>query len=89
MYPKLAFPHVGNQSTLSQPQDGMELRDWFATFAPEPSSKYITQQMESDRAANPHNDYHKTKRRSRLEIIADAKYAYADAMMARREVKHA
>ena len=69
----------------SNTSDGMTLRDWFATFAPEPTSEQITQAHERDCIVNPHNDTYKPQRRTVEEIIADIKFAYADAMLARRK----
>jgi hypothetical protein len=66
------------------PVDGMSLRDYFAIRAPEPTKEQIESAAESDRLANPHGDSHKPPRRSRLEIIAHYKYAYADAMLQER-----
>jgi hypothetical protein len=63
---------------------GMSLRDYFAIRAPEPTPEYITSEGERDRLANPHGDSYKPARRSRLEIIAGYRYAYADAMLAQR-----
>lgn len=65
-------------------QTGMSLRDYFAIHAPEPSPEYINSEGERDRLANPHGDTYKPPRRSRGEIIAGYKYAYADAMLAER-----
>lgn len=62
---------------------GMHLREWFATFAPQPTPEEITNEMERDKMKNPHGDTYKPQRRSRLEIIADLRYGYADAMIAR------
>ena len=73
---KQAFPRAVGAD------NGMELRDWFATFAPEPTEDQVKYQLQSDHTRNPHGDSYKPKRRSTLEIIADLKYAYADAMVA-------
>lgn len=55
---------------------GLTRRDWFATFAPEPSQGLIAKEIEHDR----------TRRekvfRSIDEIIVDLKYEYADRMIA-------
>ena len=88
MNPKLAFPRPAHQGKLLQAEDGMELRDWFATFAPEPTEAYIGAQSELDRAKNPHGDTYRRQRRTREEIVADYKYTYADAMMSRREIRN-
>ena len=61
---------------------GMTLRQWFATHAPEPSSEEVQHEMQRDINLNPYNDYHKPPRRGKLQIIAELKYAYADAMIA-------
>lgn len=61
---------------------GITLRDYFAIRAPEPTKEEIETHYMHDKLANPHNDAHKPKRRARLEIIADVRYAYADAMIA-------
>ena len=67
------------------PEPGMDLRDWFATFAPEPSDEAITLRERADIARNPHNDSHKPRRRSREEIVAQLRYERADAMLAARK----
>jgi hypothetical protein len=72
---------------LADSQQGMTLRDWFATFAPEPTDDQVKWEAERDRAANPHNDNYKPARRSILEIRAELRYRYADAMIAAREPK--
>jgi hypothetical protein len=64
---------------------GVSVRDWFAAHAPEPCAEDVKMQMEFDRSRNPHNDYHKAERRSTLKVIADLKFAYADAMIAARK----
>lgn len=61
---------------------GFSQRDWFATFAPEPTQEQIRRLVEADWAANPHADAHKPKRRSVAEIVSDLRFAYADAMIA-------
>lgn len=66
---------------------GMTLRDWFASHAPEPHADYISMQQHFDRGRNPHNDSHKPKLRSSVEIVAAFKFEFADAMIAAREVK--
>ena len=63
----------------------MTLRDWFATFAVPPTEAEIDFESRLDQAANPHNDNYKPKRRSRLEIVAELRGRYADAMLAERE----
>jgi hypothetical protein len=64
---------------------GMSLRDWFAGEAPEPPEWWFIQQTAEDRRINPHNDPHKTTPRSTLQLIAEWKYLYADAMIAQRK----
>ena len=67
--------------------DGLSRRDWFATFAPLPSEDAVKFHLEHDRAANPHGDSYKPSRRTVIEIIADLRFEYADAMIeaARKE----
>ncbi len=57
-----------------------QFKTWMAMLAPEPSELEIKFQIDRDISANPHNDYHKPKRRSRLEIIAEYKIRYAQAI---------
>lgn len=78
------FPTFVKAGEAAIAEGGMLLRDWFATFAPEPTKEDIAREDEKDRLANPHDDNYKPVRRSRLQIIADVKYAYADVMMERR-----
>lgn len=77
-----------HEASLTSPEThddpGITLRDWFATFAPQPDESVIAVHERSDAARNPHNDSHKPKRRSRAEIIAKLRYEYADAMLAAR-----
>ena len=75
-----AFPEDG----VSTP--GMSLRDYFAIHAPPPKDSDIEFQGKLDHQANPHGDSYKPKRRNLQEIIADLRYAFADAMIARRSV---
>ena len=63
-------------------EGGLSRRDWFATFAPEPSKETIEYAAEADRMANPHGDSYKPPRRGIAEIITDYKFRYADAMIA-------
>ena len=67
---------------------GLTIRDWFATFAPEPSTEDISSEFERDRLRNPHNDPHKPKIRSKREIIAELRYRYADSMISEREQQY-
>lgn len=80
-----AFPNSGNSTWMLTPTDGMTLRDWFATFAPQPNDDTIALHERGDRERNPHNDSYKPKLRSRAEIVAGLRYAFADAMLAERE----
>ncbi len=77
-----AFPCEGGVDSGLYAAPGMSLRQWFATHAPEPSAEDVQYQMQRDINVNPHNDYHKPPRRGKLQIIAELKYAYADAMIA-------
>lgn len=81
-----AFARSGDEYAYGQ-QDGASLRDLFACHAPEPSENYVLMQMECDRAKNPHNDnYHNShKIRSEIEIRAEFRFAYADAMLEARK----
>ena len=63
---------------------GMSLREYFAIHAPEPSQEVISFIETADRLVNPHNDPYKPKRRSKLEIICDLRFAYADEMLLAR-----
>lgn len=76
-----AFP-IG--ADVDDHQRGLSARDWFATFAPEPTKIDIEVELQSDRIRNPHNEAHKPARRSLARIIADLKYQYADAMLQAR-----
>jgi hypothetical protein len=75
-----AFPQSGDQYA----DGGMLIRDYFAIHAPEPTVDQIETEAGRDRGVNPHGDLYKPRRRSRLEIIADLRYAYADALIAAR-----
>jgi len=66
--------------TKDHAEAGMSLRDWFATFAPEPSDEDIRRESGKDSV-----NQIESKNRSRLMIVADLKFAYADAMMERRQ----
>jgi hypothetical protein len=65
-------------------EEGMTLRDYFAIRAPEPSKDRIEMLMQFDRNRNPHNDSHKPRLRSEVEIRCDLAYEYADAMLRAR-----
>lgn len=73
-------PHEDEPNILRD----LELRDLFALFAPEPSKEEIERHIQMDRAANPHGDTYKPKRRGVLEIRANLKYEYADLMLQAR-----
>lgn len=66
-------------------QWGLTKREYFAAHAPQPTEADIQMQSDFDRTRNPHNDHYKPPLRSRLEIIADLRYAYADVMTKRAE----
>jgi hypothetical protein len=76
------IPTKDNSWSSDYGYGGMDMRQWFATFAPEPTKEEINEQWELDKIRNPHGESHKPKRRSRLEIITDLKFEYADAMIA-------
>lgn len=82
--PVQAFP--SGDGTYAKPHvNGMTLRDWFATHAPEPSSDQMQIERGVDRGRNPYNEPHKPKLRSDDEIKAQLAYRYADALLAERE----
>jgi len=60
--------------------NNVTLLDMFAMMAPEPTTAAIQHELQRDAARNPHGDYHKPRRRSSSEIVADLKYAYAHEM---------
>ena len=78
-----AFAHGGNDVEPSQ--SGMTLRDYFAAHAPEPSEAWISVQRWIDRNRNPHNEPHKPAPRDDFQLIAEYKFAHADAMLKARE----
>lgn len=84
--PAFPSPEYSNPAGdwMAGPFFGMTLRQYFAAHAPQPTEDEIKAEMEVDRLANPHNEpyFNKKQRRSRLEIICDLRYAYADAMLA-------
>lgn len=67
------------------PYHSATLLDFYVVNAPEPSEDTIKTEMEHDRQLNPHNDSYKPPRRSRFEIIADKKWAYARVLLQKRE----
>lgn len=72
---------------MTQALEGLSRREYIAIHLPEPKEEYIQQQMELDKLRNPHNDSYKPRRRGRLEVICDLRFAYADEMLnaAKRE----
>lgn len=80
-----AFGSFKKLGAVATSEGGLTVRDWFATFSPEPTVEQIGAEGERDRQANPHNDSYKPKRRSKAEIVAGLRYAWADAMIAERE----
>lgn len=65
--------------------NGMTLRDWFATHAPEPTQEWLDLQRRSDMTQNPHNDHHKPPRRDVFQLTAEWKMKHACAMLKARE----
>ncbi len=63
---------------------GMSLRDWFATFAPQPTTSDIEHERQMDRARNPYNEGNKPPLRTYPQIVAALRYEYADSMLAER-----
>ncbi len=63
---------------------GMTLRDWFATFAPEPSDAYIDSEKAFDAGNNRYNELGKPPLRGSRQIRAEARFEWADAMLAAR-----
>ena len=82
-----AFPRPEFRATIhggscySAAQDGMSLRQWYATHAPCPTEGDIDFQHKLDRSRNPHNEPRKPPIRSKIEIIADLAFEFADAMI--------
>lgn len=77
-----AFP-VSEENYISGGSTGMSLRDWFATHAPNPTEQEIIAEQQADKQANVYFSYQKIAR-TRLEIISDYKFEYADAMLRAR-----
>jgi len=77
-----AFPRDNYEGDINE---GMSLRDWFAAHAPAPSNDDVQLAYQIGRNRNPHNEAHKPKLRSRIEIMAGLAYRYADAMLAARK----
>ena len=63
---------------------GMTLRDYLAAHAPEPSLDWLRLQMAHDKSMNPYNDSYKPPIRTEVELCAEYKYQYADAMLTER-----
>lgn len=78
-----AFPNIVTANSQND-RAGMSLRDYFAIHAPEPSEDDVKMQRQFDRNRNPHNDSHKPPIREHRQIVADLRYAYADAMLTAR-----
>lgn len=81
----LLNPKIGYHADIIQQAEGLSVRDWFAAHAPEPSQDYLDMEYQLDRHRNPHNDPHKPQSRSPLQIKAQYRFAYADAMLAARK----
>jgi len=83
-----AFPSANDvmidEQTGTSGHAGMTLRDYFAIRAPILDEQVETERAQ-DRYKNPHNESHKPKIRSELEIRASLSYKYADAMLKARE----
>ena len=75
-----AFPFEWSPQSIH----GISLRDWFATFAPEPKESDVEFQHDMDRRRNPHGDYTKPKIREIGLIKAQLRFKYADAMLEAR-----
>lgn len=80
MESKKAFP--GSSKLI---HNGMDLIDYFACRAPQPSNSEIEAQMRLDKNKNPHNEPHKPKLRSRTEIECCLRYKWASKMLEERE----
>jgi hypothetical protein len=72
-----AFPNP----LLSSLGLGLSRREWFATFAPDPTKEQIDFEYERDKNLNIHGDSYKPSRRTHLEILTDLRYKFADAMI--------
>lgn len=64
--------------------DGMTLRDWFAGQAPDVPNWWLEMQRNIDRQRNPLGEPHKPAPREYLQLLAEWRWAYADAMLAAR-----
>ena len=83
-----AFPRFvpeGHYNCGAVDYSGMTLRDWFAATLPSPDPHDIEMERQIDRGRNPHNDNHKPQARAYSRIVADLRYAAADAMMEARK----
>lgn len=67
----------------SERVSGISVRDWFATFAPQPTTEQITSAFNLVRAGNPHGD--RGPWPSSEELAARIRYQHADAMLAARK----
>ena len=76
-----AFPI---ETTATPYASGLSIRDWFAGQALEPPESWLRMMREVDRARNPHNDSYKPSPRTDFQLVAEWKYAHADAMIAER-----
>jgi hypothetical protein len=81
-YPGLVYAQSGLVEGRGM---GMSLRDWFAGKSSEPPQWWIDSMQSMDKARNPYNDPHKPAPRSVFQLIAEWKWANADAMLAARE----
>ena len=65
--------------------DGMNLIDYFACHAPQPSNNEVENEMRLDQRNNPYNESGKPKLRDRKEIEISLRYKWASLMMKERE----
>lgn len=75
-----AFPVIGANGHVFS--TGMSRRELIAVLAPEPAQAAVDAIVEQERAANPHGDVYKPRRRSVAEIRAGLRLAFADEMIA-------
>jgi len=92
-FQQAAFPTYERQQShgidmgLDLTGSGMTLRDYFAIRAPYPTTDQINKEMNRDTNLKPHDDPHKPQLRTKLEVITDLAYEYADSMMISRNKK--
>lgn len=90
-HPELAFPTIEIRGTdyngVEGYTNGMTLRDWFATHAPEAPNWWMTCQLEHDQQRNPLAESHKPDRRSAVQLVTEWAFKWADAMIAARGAK--